>query len=198
MPVDDEIIEANPLEIEENTPDNPADNPVDFNDPEVGDNSSGQQGLESGSTDSGSAEQLEPDDIPLPDSADPDAENPDIVDPDAADGELLDPDAADGELLDPDAIDFGDSALESSDGLDSVSGNELLRTMQSIEKSLEATSGQDAESVEVYTDLEAFEASTMQVDLYQYTILNRLEFIQYALCIVIALLFLQIFVRYKK
>ena len=55
-----------------------------------------------------------------------------------------------------------------------------------------------SETVELYTDLEAFEASTIQVDLYQYTILNRLEFIQYALCIVIALLFLQIFVRYKK
>ena len=54
------------------------------------------------------------------------------------------------------------------------------------------------ENVEVYTDLDAFESSTIQVDLYQYTILNRLEFIQYALCIVIALLFLQIFVRYKK
>ena len=55
-----------------------------------------------------------------------------------------------------------------------------------------------SETLELYTDLEAFEASTIQVDLYQYTILNRLEFIQYALCIVIALLFLQIFVRYKK
>ena len=54
------------------------------------------------------------------------------------------------------------------------------------------------EDVELYTDLEAFEASTIQVDLYQYTILNRLEFMQYGLCIVIALLFLQIFVRYKK
>lgn len=54
------------------------------------------------------------------------------------------------------------------------------------------------ENVEVYTDLEAFESSSVQVDLYQYTILNRLEFMQYALCIVIALLFLQIFVRYKK
>lgn len=54
------------------------------------------------------------------------------------------------------------------------------------------------ENIEVYTDLEAFETSTIQVDLYQYTILQRLEFMQYALCIVIALLFLQIFVRYKK
>ena len=54
------------------------------------------------------------------------------------------------------------------------------------------------ENVEVYTDLEAFTSSTVQVDLYQYTVLERLEFMQYALCIVIALLFLQIFVRYKK
>ena len=54
------------------------------------------------------------------------------------------------------------------------------------------------ETVEVCSDLSTFEASTIQVDLYQYTILNRLEFMQYALCIVIALLFLQIFMRYKK
>ena len=54
------------------------------------------------------------------------------------------------------------------------------------------------DEVEVYTDLEAFTSSTVQVDLYQYTVLERLEFMQYAFCIVIALLFLQIFVRYKK
>lgn len=62
----------------------------------------------------------------------------------------------------------------------------------------EEISSYSLEEVEVCTDLETFEASTVQVDLYQYTILNRLEFMQYALCIVIALLFLQIFVRYKK
>lgn len=62
----------------------------------------------------------------------------------------------------------------------------------------EEISSYSLESVNVYTDLEAFETSTVQVDLYQYTILQRLEFMQYALCIIIALLFLQIFVRYKK
>lgn len=54
------------------------------------------------------------------------------------------------------------------------------------------------EELEICTDLDEFETSTVQVDLYQYTILNRLEFMQYAICIVIALLFLIIFMRYKK
>ena len=40
-----------------------------------------------------------------------------------------------------------------------------------------------------YTDLDEFLNSPIQLDLYQYHVLKRLEFIQYAFCIVIALLF---------
>lgn len=40
-----------------------------------------------------------------------------------------------------------------------------------------------------YTDLDEFLNSPVQLDLYQYHVLKRLEFIQYAFCIVIALLF---------
>lgn len=58
-----------------------------------------------------------------------------------------------------------------------------------------SASGNDSE---VLSELEEFENSTIQVDLYQYTILKRMEFMQYALCIIIALLFLIIFMRYKK
>lgn len=58
-----------------------------------------------------------------------------------------------------------------------------------------SASGNDSE---VLSELEEFENSTIQVDLYQYTILKRTEFMQYALCIIIALLFLIIFMRYKK
>ena len=80
----------------------------------------------------------------------------------------------------------------------SLSDNSMEDDEGTEEELEEEISTLSLENIEVCSDLEAFESSTVQVDLYQYTILNRLEFIQYALCIVIALLFLQIFVRYKK
>jgi hypothetical protein len=45
----------------------------------------------------------------------------------------------------------------------------------------------------VYTDLEEFEASSAYVDRFQYEILKKFEFIQYAAAIMIALLFLLLF-----
>lgn len=50
----------------------------------------------------------------------------------------------------------------------------------------------------ILEDLKEFESSTVLVDRYQYAVLERLEFIQYALAIEIALLFLILFMRYKK
>lgn len=47
----------------------------------------------------------------------------------------------------------------------------------------------------VYDNLEEFESSPVYVDRYEYEILKRLEFIQYAAAIIIALLFLLIFRR---
>ena len=44
----------------------------------------------------------------------------------------------------------------------------------------------------LYTSLDDFKASAVLVDRYQYEILQKLEFIQYALVILIALLFLTI------
>ena len=53
-------------------------------------------------------------------------------------------------------------------------------------------------SDEVCTEFEEFIESTVVVDRYQYAILENLEFIQYAHAIEIALLFLILFMRYKK
>ena len=50
----------------------------------------------------------------------------------------------------------------------------------------------------VLEDLEEFESSTILVDRYQYAILKDLEFMKYSNCIVIALLFLILFMRYKR
>ena len=170
MPLDDEIIEENPLEGEEDTPDNPTDNPINSDDPEVeGDESLVQDEIDSGSS-VHEGEQSEPDEFP---------------------DEVLEDD--------PD-VNFDETEIPEEESvlpvIDTVSDNELAHQEEEQEEEIEVLSY--TEAVEVYSDLEAFESSTIQVDLYQYTILNRLEFMQYALCIVIALLFLQIFVRYKK
>ena len=179
MPLDDEIIEENPLEGEEDTPDNPTDNPINSDDPEVeGDESLVQDEIDSGSS-VPEEEQSEPDEVPdevLDDNSD--------INFDETEFPEADPE------LDFDEFDYPEEYITYV--YNSVSDNELDYSEEEIE------TYNYSEAVEVYTDLEAFEASTIQVDLYQYTILNRLEFIQYALCIVIALLFLQIFVRYKK
>ena len=164
MPLDDEIIEENPLEGEEITPDNPTDNPVDSTDPEVGNDSLVQDEIDSGSS-TPDLEQTEPDEVP---------EIPEVPETDS------------GDSFPEQNTEQEDSLPEDENSPDEESGTEEVIITYSMEP------------VEIYTDLEAFESSTIQVDLYQYTILNRLEFIQYALCIVIALLFLQIFVRYKK
>ena len=125
-------------------------------------------------------------------------------------------DSPNTEIIDGDSLVQGEEELT---GTDSLVGEEVPET--SPEENIEIIPEEDEEEiletdtgdfyfdgeeistyaldeVEVYTDLEAFTSSAVQVDLYQYTVLERLEFMQYALCIVIALLFLQIFVRYKK
>jgi hypothetical protein len=45
----------------------------------------------------------------------------------------------------------------------------------------------------VYTDLEEFESSSAYVDRFQYELIKKFEFIQYAAAIMIALLFLLLF-----
>ena len=169
MPLDDEIIEKNPLESEESTSDNSTDYPADTDDPEVEDDDSLVQDEESGST------------APEGEQSEPEEEEPDS-DPENIPDEIV-PD----ETIPDETVPEEESILPADD---SLSDNSMEIQKNEISSY--------SETVEVYTDLEAFEASTIQVDLYQYTILNRLEFIQYALCIVIALLFLQLFVRYKK
>ncbi len=54
------------------------------------------------------------------------------------------------------------------------------------------------ETPEIYNDLDAFKESTMEVDLYQYMVLERLEIISYALCILIGLFFISLFIRKRK
>ena len=169
MPLDDEIIEENPVEGEENPADNPSVYPSDSPDPEIGGNDSLVQDEEELGSNSPGIENLEPDVLPEGEDTENVEEGMDSVeDLDILD-EILDQNHEDDYLLDDDYYSSEEEIMNYS-----------------------------MENIEVYTDLEAFESSTIQVDLYQYTILNRLEFMQYALCIVIALLFLQIFVRYKK
>lgn len=185
MPLDDEIIEENPPESEEGTSDNPADYPTDTDDPEVDGDDSLVQDEESGFT-APKEGQSEPDDEEL--DSEPEISPDEIISDDGISDETV----SDETLLDESISD--ETVLPEKEYIlpaaDSISDNFIENQEYEVSYS--------SETVEVYSDLEAFEASTIQVDLYQYTILNRLEFIQYALCIVIALLFLQIFVRYKK
>lgn len=67
-----------------------------------------------------------------------------------------------------------------------ISGNEVSEVVESTE------------DYEICTDIDEFESSTIAVDLYQYTILKNMEFMKYAFAIIIALLFLILFMRYKK
>lgn len=102
--------------------------------------------------------------------------------------------------------------VEESSGEGQVSGNMIsgedtseLKTMisdlQQSNAELRALYEQNAVSAsepetEVYYDsLEEFTSQPVAVDLYQYTILTRLEFIQYGLVIMVALLFLILFRR---
>lgn len=164
----DEIIEEIPMENQENITDNPTDNSVDIIDTEIGENNSLVQ-EENGNQDAGTDSEFGED---VPDSL-PSTEE-----------EILETDNGD--------ISFGDDVEM---GFDEIENQLPEYTYYGLNQEVTPYS---TENVEVYTDLDAFESSSIQVDLYQYTILNRLEFIQYALCIVIALLFLQIFVRYKR
>lgn len=136
------------------------------------------------------------------DSADPEVGNDSLVQDEIDSGsstpdlEQTEPDEV-PEIPEVPETDSGDSFPEqNTEQEDSLPEDEISPDEESGTEEVIIT--YSTEPVEIYTDLEAFESSTIQVDLYQYTILNRLEFIQYALCIVIALLFLQIFVRYKK
>lgn len=232
MPLDDEIIEENPLEGEESTPDNSTNNPPTPSNPEVrNDESLVQDNIDSGSSapppeqtepdtmpdsfpdnpvipENGNSEpeQSEPEDIPEDESeigsgndsggnsepVVPDDDSPDNSGTSGNEGSA--PEQTESEDIPEDEENEGDSKEESQEESEEKSDEDS-------EEELEVTEiiyYSESEPVEICTDLETFESSTIQVDLYQYTILNRLEFIQYALCIVIALLFLQIFVRYKK
>lgn len=164
----DEIIEEIPMENQENITDNPTDNSIDITDTEIGDNNSLVQ-EENGSQDTGTDSVIGED---VPDSS-PSTEE-----------EILETDNGN--------VSFGE---DTEMGFDEIENQMPDYTYYGLNQEVTPYS---TENVEVYTDLDAFESSSVQVDLYQYTILNRLEFIQYALCIVIALLFLQIFVRYKR
>lgn len=82
----------------------------------------------------------------------------------------------------PDAVVAGDSVTV----VDGGTGNVVL-----VPYTVSEESGTDL--FPVYDTYEAFMESPVYVTRYEYELLNRLEFIQYALAIVIALLFLLIF-----
>ena len=211
MPLDDEIIEENPPESEEGISDNPTDYPIDTDDPEVDGDDSLVQDEELGST-APDGEQSEPDEFPEEEfeefPEDELEEFPEDEWEEFPEDELEEFPEKEFEKFPEDELEeFPEDKLE--DDLEFLPGefpekeyvlpaDETVSDISLENQETEVSYYSDSEIVEIYTDLEAFEASTIQVDLYQYTILNRLEFIQYALCIVIALLFLQIFVRYKK
>ena len=164
----DEIIEENPMENQESITDNSTDNSIDITDTEIGGNDSLVQ-EENGSQDTGTDSVIGED---VPDSS-PSTEE-----------EIIETDNGDFSLGEDTEMEFGE-----------IENQMPEYTYYGLNQEVTPYS---MENLEVYTDLDAFESSSIQVDLYQYTILGRLEFIQYALCIVIALLFLQIFVRYKR
>ena len=97
----------------------------------------------------------------------------------------------------PDELDVNDSSDDGS----SVSANEL--DYEYIQEMINRSVSENnalyfSEDYTILEDLEEFESSTVLVDRYQYAVLERLEFLQYASAIVIALLFLILFMRYKK
>lgn len=97
----------------------------------------------------------------------------------------------------PDELDVNDS----SDNGSSVSANEL--DYEYIQEMINRSVSENnalyfSEDYVILEDLEEFESSTVLVDRYQYAVLERLEFLQYASAVVIALLFLILFMRYKK
>lgn len=97
------------------------------------------------------------------------------------------------EMTDPPEDESFDDSVSSNDiDVDELANSILMRLNE------ENFTEETTDEYEVCTDEEVFRESTIQVDLYQYTILKRLEFMQYAVCIVIALLFLLIYLRYKK
>lgn len=91
--------------------------------------------------------------------------------------------------------------LQSQESNDSLSSNSMnsVTAIPSVSQNIIYMLPDEvsANTLPTYDSREEFEASSLQVDLYQYTILNRLEFIQYALCILIALLFLTLFLKQK-
>lgn len=137
-----------------------------------------------------------PDDIPedYPDDI------PDDLESDIPENEYGDVD----EPLDeenPDALPDSLDVAESSDDGSSVSANEIdyEQIQMMIERSVSENNAMYfSEDYTILEDLEEFESSTVLVDRYQYAVLEKLEFLQYAHAIVIALLFLILFMRYKK
>lgn len=90
---------------------------------------------------------------------------------------------------------------DNSDDGSSVSANDIdyeyIQYM--IERSVSENNAMYfSEDYTILEDLEEFESSTVLVDRYQYAVLEKLEFLQYASAIVISLLFLILFMRYKK
>ena len=137
-----------------------------------------------------------PDDIPedYPDDI------PDDLESDIPENEYGDVD----EPLDeenPDALPDSLDVAESSDDGSSVSANEV--DYEQIQDMINRSVSENnvmyfSEDYTILEDLEEFESSTVLVDRYQYAVLEKLEFLQYAHAIVIALLFLILFMRYKK
>lgn len=127
-------------------------------------------------------------------------EEPDDLESDIPENEYGD----DDELFDEDNPDEEPGLLvvdESSDDGSSVSANEIdyEQIQMMINRSVSENNAlYFSEDYTILEDLEEFESSTVLVDRYQYAVLEKLEFLQYASAIVIALLFLILFMRYKK
>lgn len=127
-------------------------------------------------------------------------EYPDDLESDIPENEYGD----DDELFDEDNPDDLPGLLvvdESSDDGSSVSANEIdyEQIQMMINRSVSENNAMYfSEDYTILEDLEEFESSTVLVDRYQYAVLEKLEFLQYASAIVIALLFLILFMRYKK
>lgn len=92
------------------------------------------------------------------------------------------------------------SELIEEEDTDEEESSELETTTEEATETVTETET-ETESIEAFLlsdDFEEFVGSTVVVDRYQYAILESLEFIQYAHAIEIALLFLILFMRYKK
>lgn len=108
-------------------------------------------------------------------------------------------DSSESEYVDSEEPSTEDDIL--SDDGSSVSGNDV--DYEYIQEMINRSVSENnalyfSEDYVILEDLEEFESSTVLVDRYQYAVLERLEFLQYASAIVIALLFLILFMRYKK